>query len=325
MEEKKGLSRRKFIAGAGALAAGAAVSGALLGLGSQSFASSDAPVRVMVNGKELAGKILSGRAYAPVRQFAECLGATVGWEATSRTVTVKLGAAAGAQPATAAETAAAAPKFPWPYKKLDPEVVRRKGYDGYYEGACCYGAVKAIITELQNVVGYPYTIFPIDMFKYGEGGVVGWASLCGALNGASAVINLVGGEDFKTLVDELVGWYTQNPFPSDKHDKYSKYPGQVQSISGSPLCHVSVTNWCKASGYKAFSKERSERCAKLTGDVAARAVELLNTWADGKFVAAFKLPTEVETCRGCHDKGSKLENTRGKMNCVQCHEPHLKS
>lgn len=314
MEEKqKGVSRRKFIAGAGTLAAGAAVAGGVFGLGGRSLAS-EVPVKVIVNGRELAGKLVDGRTYAQVRPVAESLGAQVDWDHKSKTVTVSLNAVAGA--------VAAVPQFPWPYKKLDPEVIRKAGYDGYYEAACCYGAVKAIVGELQKAVGYPYTIFPVEMFKYGEGGVVGWASLCGALNGAAAVLNLIGGEDFKKLVDELVGWYTTNPFPSNKLDNISRYPGQAQSVSGSPLCHVSVTNWCKASGFKAFSKERSERCAKLTGDVAARAVELLNAWADGKFVPAFKLSAEVETCRGCHDKGSALENTRGKMDCVQCHEPH---
>ncbi|MBE0448244.1 MAG: C_GCAxxG_C_C family protein [Actinobacteria bacterium] len=218
---------------------------------------------------------------------------------------------------------ATAPKWPWPYQKLDPEVVRKKGYEGWYEAACSYGAFNAIISELRDKIGDPYTTFPVDMFRFGEGGVAGWSSLCGTLLGSSAAINLVSGkESYSQLINELMGYYSETTFPTNKHDEYAKIQGQAQSVSGSPLCHVSVTNWCKASGKKSFSPDRDDRCAKLTGDVAAYAVELLNKQADGKFTSAFTLSSVVQTCRSCHDKGGQLENTRGMMDCVQCHEPH---
>ncbi|MDI3280225.1 MAG: C-GCAxxG-C-C family (seleno)protein [Bacillota bacterium] len=219
-----------------------------------------------------------------------------------------------------------APAWPWPYKKLDPEVVRKLGYQGYFEGGCCYGAAKAMLTELRNKVGYPYTLIPEDMFRYGEGGMAGWGTICGALNGASAIINLVSTkESWNPLVNELLGWYTQQPFPSRLHDSYSKFPNQVQSVCGSPLCHVSVTEWCAKAGVKVGDPQRKERCGKLTGDVAARAVELLNLQADGKFVPAYKPSEEFASCLGCHvGPQSTLFNVQGKMNCVQCHEPHIK-
>lgn len=85
------------------------------------------------------------------------------------------------------------------------------------------------------------------MFLYGSGGVfIDWATLCGALNGVYAAINLVAGEpDFKELVNELIGWYTTTTFPSDKSNEYaSKHEFLVkeyktdevlpQSVSSSP-------------------------------------------------------------------------------------------
>ncbi|MBM4278149.1 MAG: hypothetical protein FJ130_09760 [Deltaproteobacteria bacterium] len=93
----------------------------------------------------------------------------------------------------------------------------------------------------------------------------------------------------------------------------------MKSVSRSDLCHVSVTKWCKVSGFKAFSQERSERCGWLTGSVAKYTVELFNKHADGGFKMVHKLSSEVESCRSCHHKGSTLENTRLMMDCGGCH------
>ncbi|MBO8127408.1 MAG: C_GCAxxG_C_C family protein [Firmicutes bacterium] len=225
-------------------------------------------------------------------------------------------------------------QYPWPYTKLDPEVTRRIAHDNYFGGACAYGASSAIIHQLRDKIGYPYTILPADMFKYGEGGAVGWGTLCGALNGAAAVITLVAGDKYHQLVDEMIGWYTVYPFPSDKSNQYAQdgtfkeYKVQKElpkNVSGSPLCHVSVTRWCKETGYASGSPERSERCARLTGDTAAHAVELLNKLQAGQVVSKFELDETTEECRTCHAKGKDFEIggwTRGKLKCTNCHEPH---
>ena len=224
----------------------------------------------------------------------------------------------------------------WPYEKLDVEQVRKLGHLGYYEGACSYGAFHAIVSALGEKVGEPYATFPTMLMKYGEGGVVGYGSLCGGLNGACAAIGLIAGEAYKPLVNELVAWYSSTPLPSDisnelaaNHeflvDEYKSDQSLEQSVSGSTLCHVSVTNWCKNSGFASGSSERSERCGRLTGDVAAYAVELLNANADGAFEAVLPLSEETQTCRTCHSKGKEFDLgqwTRGKEECSACHEPH---
>ena len=242
-----------------------------------------------------------------------------------------LGTVAGCQgssapPAASASTAKTATKqleavqWPWPYVELDPKVVAEKGHESYYVAGCAYGTFNAIISALREKVGEPFTHMPTEMLRFGEGGGVGWATLCGALNGSAAAINLVS-KDYAKIVNELIGWYTTTAFPTFKPSK-PKVEISVTSVSGSPLCHVSVTEWCNASGFKAESPERSERCARLAGQVAAHAVELLNQEASGKFKASFTPAASVNTCAPCHLKGGTIENARGKMDCVQCHTPH---
>ncbi|MBZ4688301.1 MAG: hypothetical protein PWQ96_1713 [Clostridia bacterium] len=218
------------------------------------------------------------------------------------------------------------PSWPWPYVKLDAEKAKVLAYEGYGIDRCCYGVFRGIMVQLQEKVGYPYTMIPIEIMQWGATGGAGWGTLCGALMGASTAINFVVGpsrKDVEKVVNELYGWYTTFEFPKYKPPlgKAIKAEGAIPtSVSGSPLCHVSVGNWCSTSKYRAEGKERSERCARLTADVAAKTVELLNDWHSNKFAAAYKDTQSVEECMTCHGKGRSLENARGKQDCIQCHD-----
>ncbi|TVQ38955.1 MAG: C_GCAxxG_C_C family protein [Spirochaetaceae bacterium] len=89
---------------------------------------------------------------------------------------------------------------------------------------------------------------------------------CGALLGAFAAVNLVTDSDrARTIVAELLEWY--------------------RTVAHSAFCKDSVINWMIESGYAHGNDQRKERCAKLTGDVAAKAVELLQSirWKVGGY------------------------------------------
>lgn len=84
----------------------------------------------------------------------------------------------------------------WTFRKIDPETAARMGYEGYYEGRCCYGAFMGIVGQMAKEYGEPYRSFPFKMMEFGTTGVAGYGSLCGALNGAAAAIGLFyGGKD----------------------------------------------------------------------------------------------------------------------------------
>ena len=258
------------------------------------------------------------------------------------------------------------PELPWPYKRLDPDYVRKLAHLGYYLFECAGGSFWGLVTALREAVGYPWTLLPLpskeealkalkegrhlhSMYQYGYGGVVGWGTVCGALNGSISIIQMVVKEhkDWDKLGKLLMRWYEATPLPTEKSNEMAvrgeflvppekmKYRGPLpQSISHSTLCHVSVGRWCRVSGYASGSKERSERCARLTGDVAAMAAQLLNAYFYGggipaaEAVARVSLSATTAGCRTCHYKGKDYEQgqfTRGYLECEACHRdmtPH---
>ncbi len=224
--------------------------------------------------------------------------------------------------------------WPWPYQELDPEKVRILGHDSYYgtPGGCCYGAFNSIIQALRDTVGEPFASLPSELMYYGSGGAAGWGTLCGAINGSGAAISLVSTKaNTSTLVGELLGWYTQTEFPTDTSNQYaadSKYTinkvtsSLPQNKSGSPLCHISVSEWCKTADMTSGSAERLDRCARLTGDVAAYAVKILNDMAKGSFTPLYVAPGTVAGCKACHATGA-MATVVSNMECTQCHgDPH---
>ena len=234
-------------------------------------------------------------------------------------------AAAAPPPTTLPAHPATAPDAPWGYATQDPEKVAERAYAGYYKGACCYGVFAAIVGALGDAKGAPYSTFPNEMMKVGEGGLNGWASLCGALNGAAMAMSLALPEkDRKPLVDELYTWYEQTELPGWT-PKVAKNPTKdVTNKANSILCHASVGKWCEKAGVNSFSKERSERCARVTAAVAKKSIELMNAQAAGSFKAVALTKDDTKHCRSCHDKAGLVENTRGQMDCAPCHvEPRV--
>jgi hypothetical protein len=220
-------------------------------------------------------------------------------------VAATAGAAGLSVLASQSTEAADAPAWPWPYKKLDPEKVYWKAAGFYYQYGCSQAAFEAIISEL----GQPFTSVPTGMMRFGEGGVSGWGSHCGALLGASAAIGLVHKDSavYSKLITQMTGWYTE------------------VLGSGSVLCHVSVTEWAKANGVTVESQERKDRCSRVAGEVAKKAVLLLNAQADNALEVTFGPRESVVGCLSCHGANGMMNVRAGVLqDCTSCHtdEPH---
>ena len=209
----------------------------------------------------------------------------------------------------------------WAYHALDPAITAEKAYRAYAKGSCMYGVVESVLSQLAEAYGEPYASFPVDMMRYGAGGTGSSGSLCGALNGAAALIGLfvTSEEEMKQLVGQLFLWYEQSELPVYVPGEPTMDVAMPKSVSQSVLCHVSTTRWCTTSGHQAFSKPRKERCRRLTADTAGKTVEVLNSHFNGRFAPAYSLSEEVKECKSCHTKGSEKSNSRGTMSCGNCH------
>ncbi len=209
----------------------------------------------------------------------------------------------------------------WPYSQLDPLAAAELAYNSYDEGSCMYATFKSVVSKLADQVGEPFSNFPCEMMKYGHGGIGGYGTVCGALNGAAALIGLLvkdkKNQDY--LIENLYQWYEKTPLPqfSPKNPLLEFTP--PTSISNSVLCHASTTNWSNTSGYAIKSIEQKERCRRLTADVVYHTVTMLNQFFNNDFMTSGNANEPVTTCITCHGKEGKVANISSKMNCTPCH------
>lgn len=212
-------------------------------------------------------------------------------------------------------------KWPWPYEKLDPEKTAELAYNEWYRIYCGGAVISSIFSQLAEKVGEPYKSFPIDGFVFLHGGFAGWGTICGVPAGSNIVTNLIVGPGVgktgELMGSEITQWYAENPMPVyvPKNPKITaKIP---QSVSHSPLCHVSVNRWMKTADKGFWTPERKDRCARLAASGAYRTVELLNQWKDGKYVTVGEIPavkyavTAQHNCTDCHGSKVPTVNTKG--------------
>ena len=154
------------------------------------------------------------------------------------------------------------------------------------------------------------------MFKSFRTGIEKWGATCGTVIPPIAFIGcIVADEKVRVaMVNELMAWYTQYPFP-----QYQPAGLNLERVVvGSPLCHISVTTWANVQGVDVGSKEKKERCAGVSADVVGKTIEMLDVYVStGQFVGTCKPDPVVDTCMGCHEESAPY--TLGKDNCLRCH------
>ncbi|MHB9009070.1 MAG: hypothetical protein ACYDC1_19345, partial [Limisphaerales bacterium] len=115
-------------------------------------------------------------------------------------------------------------------------------------------------------------------------------------------------------------WYSQELLPNYK-PQTPKYD-ITGSVSGSPICHGSVQNWCEVSGLAPTSPQRAERCGWLTASVAKYTAEQLNRQLADTFSIVHQRPDDPRLCAECHCFAApdEIKVDHGKqMDCGLCH------
>lgn len=218
---------------------------------------------------------------------------------------------------------------------LYPDIIRQYAFNHYFQGGCMHGAASGLMQAFKEAFQGEDTgweTLPYGMYKYGSGGVSGWGTLCGILNGCIAVLNLIGLH--KELGHQLMGWYSTTLFPTANCEGFisnngiSAIPDEevlAHTIADSPLCHISISKWCKAAGVSVSDlayeslKYKDDRCSKICADTAAKTAELINEYAlNGGVAEPFETPVGYASCLDCH---SGLKDQVGKMDCMGCHSP----
>jgi len=231
--------------------------------------------------------------------------------------------------------AAALKDFPWSYTPLDAEKVARRAYEVYYAAGCheatWWPIVEALAASDLADAATTWGTLPKNIMKYGGGGVAGWGTLCGTLNGSCAVIAAVGAPG--KLSDEAMQYYAETPIPTNGVDSSIRggdwTPAGTNvpaagplvnvptSIAHSQLCHASLSQWTMTTGSADGTREQKDRCGKACYDMVFKTVTMLNAWKASGAVPAGTLDHTVAECQtACHT----APIAKGKMACDSCHD-----
>jgi hypothetical protein len=247
--------------------------------------------------------------------------------------TIAAGAAVLSTGVTSFVSNAKASTANYKYKKLDINEVGRIAHETYFTKFCAETVMTSLFKPLAASVGEPYASFPLDSMFWAHGGMMGWGTACGTLIGAGTAIGLITSGDKtkvttaggrapvpvgEAIINDVIAFYASEALPQYRPETgQAKYEVKNQSVSDTPICHISVGKWMKKEDVKFFGIERKERCARLAADVAMYTAKLLNEWADGTYKprneplanALDNQITSQNNCTDCH--GDNVPTAKG--------------
>lgn len=232
--------------------------------------------------------------------------------------------------------AVATKDFPWSYTTLDADKIARRAYEVYFESGCAeatwWPIIEALAASDLPDAATTWGTLPKNIMTFGRGGVAGWGTLCGALNGSCAIIAAMGAPG--KITDEAMQFYGETPIPTNGVDKSMRKgdwtpAGKNVPVDGplvnaptstahSQLCHASLSQWTMTTGSADGTREQKDRCGKASYDMAFKTVTLLNAWhADPTAIPAGTLDPTIAGCQtACHT----TPIAKGKMACDSCHD-----
>lgn len=217
---------------------------------------------------------------------------------------------------------------------FDKAAIKENSYQLYWVGGCGHGAYKAIMQELAQKVGAPFNLLSLDQAIYMGGGIAGYGSICGAINGGLLAINSIVAEPAvrSAMMIDLMRWYEGNSFPAyvpttinaaeagkTKLDFSAANIAKLQVVPHNHLCHASRSQWCQMNGVPASSPDLSARCGRLTADVTGKVVDQLTAYLSSGSYTAAAIDSASAQCGACHTPTTTSKSVASGMRCDSCH------
>ncbi|ASJ95762.1 cytochrome c3 family protein [Shewanella marisflavi] len=224
------------------------------------------------------------------------------------------------------------------YFPLDPMATAKLAYQT--GGGCMHQVFHALVTMLANSESADadkFKTIPTALAGYGWAGIVGQGTVCGNNNATGMLVNIlddINGQNAAVIGASFRYYETEElPYYSDEFvagiGSTAEKTAEVgkSSVANSILCHSSISNWSKASGFT-FS-QKGERCKRLSASVAYHVVELLNRAYKGEDISALpesKPSQEAQACQSCHGVSETMgsaASVKSDMECTTCHTGHF--
>ena len=196
------------------------------------------------------------------------------------------------------------------YVKLDPHAVGQATYENYFKRWCASSVIAGFVENLKKKGAAGWNDFPIDAYRWAHGGFAGWGALCGTMTGAGVIIGLVtkDTDTAEAMTNDLAFYYSYTDLPSFTPAKVLKANLKHMTMSGTPVCHISVGKWMRAEGVGFLTDNRAERCARIAANVAMETTTMLNAYLDGTYKPKHKPLynviangiTSQNDCSDCH-------------------------
>jgi hypothetical protein len=202
-------------------------------------------------------------------------------------------------------------------------------YDEWFKNFCAYSVAYGIVKRLRAdaTISANWNKISLDIIRWAHGGALGWGTLCGSITGAAFVVGLVAGADpGEDMVNELMTYYSTTLMPAytPTTQNASGIATTTQTTSNSPLCHVSVSTWMKAAGVAFYSKERSDRCARVSATMVQKTIEMLNAYKAGNYVKPTKQLSSAAPYVLQRQTSPRPSQDKGGCNTTGCHVTAVK-
>ncbi|WP_163328901.1 C-GCAxxG-C-C family protein [Desulfurobacterium thermolithotrophum] len=151
---------------------------------------------------------------------------------------------------------------------VEPRTIAQRAYELYWKQNCEYG----VVNSFSKVGGLKFNYFKV--LEISKELPHKWNKICGAITGAFYIFAVTLPEEaIEDAVKEIIEFHNNTKLPIFIGNKEFEIP---KVAVGSILCRDSIINWSKAAGIHPRALERSERCARITGDIAFKTAQILN-------------------------------------------------